>query len=94
VRRAAALASLRQAVTATALRRSYIVQCLRDGANGRELQAAAGHQHLATTLDYRRYLPLPQPLSSVPPPSILHPPPSAGHSAFAPALACLQPGGP
>jgi integrase len=88
VRRAAALASLPQAVTATTLRRSYIVQCLRDGANVRALQDCLGHRHLATTLDYRRYLLPPRPAGSLPLPSSFPPPSSVV------CLTGLQPGGP
>ena len=39
------------------LRRSYAVQCLRDGTDVRQLQESLGHRHVETTLAYCRYLP-------------------------------------
>jgi integrase len=88
VRRTAREAGLPPAVTATTLRRGYIVQCLRDGANVRAVQDAVGHRHLATTLDYRRYLLPPRPAGSLPLPSSFPPPSSVV------CLTGLQPGGP
>jgi integrase/recombinase XerD len=54
VRRAAQNAGLTKHVCCTTLRRSYTVQCLRDGMNARELQENLGHKLLETTLDYSR----------------------------------------
>jgi integrase len=57
VRHAAAKAGLTKEVCCRTLRRSYAVQCLRDGMNVRQLQESLGHQHVETTLQYCRYLP-------------------------------------
>ena len=98
VSRAARKAGLTQSVCCTTLRRSYAVQCLREGMDVCRLRESLGHQHLETTLQYERYLSPPNhnPLDCA---SCLTP--KRPHSrtptflpSLPPALAALHPSGP
>ena len=57
VRRAATLTGLTKEVCCRTLRRSYAVQCLRDGMDVENLRNSLGHLHVESTLVYCRYLP-------------------------------------
>ena len=56
VRRAAARAGVTKEACCRTLRRSYAVQCLRDGMDVVRLRDYLGHQHVESTLAYGRYL--------------------------------------
>lgn len=56
VRRAAIRAGITKEVCCRTLRRSYAVQCLRDGMYVASLRQNLGHKHIASTLAYCRYL--------------------------------------
>jgi len=56
VRAAARKAGLAKAVCCMTLRRSYAVQCLRDGMEVSRVQQNLGHRHIESTLLFRRYL--------------------------------------
>ena len=76
------------------LRRSYAVQCLREGMNVRELQECLGHQHLETTLQYRRYLSAQGAVIPVGSSAVVHPQAPKSPSVFSPALTAMQSSGP
>ena len=75
------------------LRRSYAVQCLRDGMNVREVQECLGHQHLETTLQYRRYLSANGAVFPVGSSVVFHPQSPESPAVFSPALTSLQSSG-
>ena len=56
VRRAATHAGLIKEVCCRTLRRSYAVQCLRDGMDALRLRDSLGHKYVESTLAYARYL--------------------------------------
>jgi len=55
VRRAATLAGITKEACCRTLRRSYAVQCLRDGMDVEKLRDSLGHKHVDSTLAYCRY---------------------------------------
>ena len=93
VRRAAQRAGIAKEANCRTLRRSYIVDCLRDGMNIAELGENLGHRYLESTLAYERYL-LPPPSLLRPLSSVLCPPPSGAPSGLSPSVSVLRSSGP